>query len=158
MEDFMKTIYISILSLGLALGTTNCAIFSSISTSSQSLDSISTSVASVLGSISKSLGSISKSSAPKDDNKSSIYRKDVETIVSLYAKDKELLVTLEDDLARIAEKNGIVSWREYRGTYTAFGSGLKRAGYSLEEVQEISQLSCPGKPELTDAILEGFKS
>ncbi|MCC5816623.1 MAG: putative lipoprotein [Leptospira sp.] len=154
----MKTIYMSILSLCLAFGITNCAIFSSISTASQSLDSISTSVASVLGSISKSLGSISKSSAPKDDEKSSIYRKDVETIVSLYAKDQELLVTLEDDIARIAEKNGIVSWREYRGTYTAFGSGLKQAGYSLDEVREITQISCPEKPELADAILEGFNS
>lgn len=154
----MRKIQLSVLTFALAFGLSNCAIFTSISTASQSLDSLSTSVASVLGSISKSLGSVSKSSAPKDDEKASVYRKDVTALVSLYSKDKELLSSLEDDMSRIAEKNGIVQWREYRGTYTAFGSGLKDAGYSLDEVKEITQISCPEKPELVEAILEGFQS
>lgn len=159
----MKKISIGFLTAGLlAFAIQNCAVFNSVSTASQSLDSVSTSLNSVsksIGSISRSLGSISdSSSAPEKEEKAALYRKDVESLVSLYGKNAELVESMEDDIARIANQNGILNWREYKGTYSAIGAGLKSAGYSQEDVLKISKLSCPGKEELQDAILEGYKA
>lgn len=159
----MKKISITFLSLSIALFSLhNCAVFNSISTASQSLDSVSTSLNSIsrsLNSISKSVMSISvSSSGGEEKEKTALYNKDVKTLVSLYSRDANRMEDLESDIARIAEKNGVLNWQEYRGTYSSIGSGLKSAGYSLEEVQEISRLSCPGKEELQTAILEGYRS
>jgi hypothetical protein len=155
----MKQYIISlVIVFSVALGSYSCAIFSSISTSSQSADSISTSVTSILGSISKSVSSISKSSTPdkKDEEEASHYRKDVETLVSISTQDTNLVLNLEEDIERLARNNGVLDWRQKRVTYTAFGSGLRIAGYTSSQVQEILASSCPDKPEVQDAILEGY--
>lgn len=154
-----KILFSTILAFVFTLGSSGCVIFSSISTSSQSLDSISTSVTSILGSISSSVASISKSSTPdkKGEEDTSHYSKDVETLVSISSQDNHLVLNLEKDIERLARINGVVDWRQKRTTYTAFGSGLRIAGYSSSQVQMILSSSCPDKPEVQEAILEGFR-
>lgn len=141
----------------LGLAVNNCAAFSSLSTSSQSLDSVSNSVSTLLASVSKSVGSLSKSSkSSAEDEKAAHYSRDVEILVSLYTQEDAMGQEMEEDLNRLAGKNGILDWRQERTTYTAIGSGLKLAGYSRSQVEELVAKSCPKKPELQDAILEGY--
>jgi len=132
-----------------------CAVFSSISTSSQSLDSVSTSVSAALNSISRSVSSISRSS-PGSQAKSETYQKDIEVLVSFYASHPEMAEFMEADIAKIAERHGILDWQSYDRTYTSIGRGLRKAGFTQSQVEELAKASCPGKEKLVDAILEGY--
>jgi hypothetical protein len=148
----MKSLMKVSISLLLAFAIGNCT------TISNSLDSasasLSKSMSDALNSISGSASSLSRSSKGTADE-ATRYESDVEVLVSLSAQNEDQISHLDKDLQRIAYRNGIVDWKEYRGTYTSIGSGLKMAGYSKSEFQTVLA-PFENRPEIRSAILEGY--
>ena len=137
----------------------NCAVFTSISQSSQSVQSISTSLSSIstsLNSISNSLGSISKSSSSDKKEKEALYQKDVKDLTYLIVKSNESSnFTLE--IQNLAFKYGYYDWKSNESTFIGIGQGLKKAGISQKEFREVSKGISNRKQQ--SALLEaGFNS
>ncbi len=149
----MKQISKLFLSLALIVGLGNCATISNSADSASA--SLSKSVSDALTSISGSVSSLSKSSKSKDEEESR-YESDLEALVSIATRDESQLSNLEKDMERIAIRNGIIDWREKTITYNAIGSGLKLAGFSIEEVNQILNKSYANQPVLKSAVLQGY--
>ncbi|MCB1189668.1 MAG: putative lipoprotein [Leptospiraceae bacterium] len=118
---------ILLLTLSLTLVFQNCSIVTSISNSSDSLNSISNSVIKLsdsVNSLSRSISSISGSL--KGNKPESLYKTDVRDITALYAKDG-LEGNFQKDISKIALKHGISDWEAYPATYIAIGEGLRKA-------------------------------
>ncbi|NBU97311.1 MAG: putative lipoprotein [Spirochaetia bacterium] len=122
----------------------NCAVFSSISQSSQSVQSVSTSLSSIstslnsISSISSSLGSISKSSSSDKKEKEANYQKDVKDLTYLFVKSNEKS-DFTSEIRNLAYKYGYYDWKNNESTYIGIGQGLKKAGVSQKEFLEVSK-------------------
>jgi hypothetical protein len=148
-----KRLVSSVLVIG-AILLGNC---SSISVSlDQAFASISGSVSTAVGSISKSVSSVSRSSSKATDEAKARFEKDAEELVALSVQNPESIANLERNLDRLAKKDGVLDWRNLRGTYVALGAGFKKGNVSERELEEIITQGCPGKPELKEAIWEGY--
>ena len=141
----------------------NCAVFSSISQSSQSVQSVSTSLSSIstslnsISSISSSLGSISKSSSSSDKKeKEALYQKDVKDLTYLIVKSNENS-DFTSEVQNLAYKYGFYDWKNNDSTFIGIGQGLKKAGISRKDFLEVSKGIANRKPQ--SALLEaGFNS
>ena len=137
----------------------NCAVFSSISQSSQSVQSISTSLSSIstsLNSISSSLGSISKSSSSDKKEKEALYQKDVKDLTYLIVKSNENS-DFTSEVQNLAYKYGFYDWKNNESTFIGIGQGLKKAGISRKDFLEVSKGIANRKQH--SALLEaGFNS
>lgn len=124
----------------------NCAMFTSVSQSSQSSQSISNSMQSIstmfnsVSSISGSISSISNSSSKKNEEnpKKSQYRRDVRDITYLYLKTGNV-ESLARELEVLGFRHGITDWRTEMMSYTGIGEGLRRAGKTPEDIATLSQ-------------------
>ena len=140
----------------------NCAVFSSISQSSQSVQSVSTSLNSIstslnsISSISSSLGSISKSSSSDKKEKDALYQKDVKDLTYLIVKSNESS-DFTSEIQNLALKYGFYDWKSNESTFLGIGQGLKKAGISQKEFKEVSKGISNLKQQ--SALLEaGFNS
>lgn len=140
------------ISLLLAFALSNCATLSNSADSASA--SISKSMSEALNSISNSASSLSRSSKGSAEE-AARFESDVEVLVSVSAKQNETISQLDKDIQRIAYRNGIVDWKDYKGTYTAIGSGLRLAGYSNTELKTVLA-PFEHRPEIKSAILEGY--
>lgn len=140
------------ISLLLAFALSNCATISNSADSASA--SISKSMSEALSSISNSASSLSRSSKGSAEE-AARFESDVEILVSISAKQNDTISQLDKDIQRIAYRNGIVDWKEYRGTYTSIGSGLRLAGYNNNDLQNVLA-SFENRPEIKTAILEGY--
>jgi hypothetical protein len=140
----------------------NCAVFSSISQSSQSVQSVSTSLSSIstslnsISSISSSLGSISKSSSSDKKEKEALYQKDVKDLTYLIVKSNENS-DFTSEVQNLAYKYGFYDWKNNESTFIGIGQGLKKAGISRKDFLEVSKGIANRKQQ--SALLEvGFNS
>ncbi len=111
-----------------------CSVFDAVSGSaSNSLSrlgfSLSDSTSALVTSLSKSTSGISKSSSEDDEDKkkTSEYKSDVRTVLSLYYQHPSTQADLEADLALVAKEYGLSNWKSHPATYIAIGQGMKQA-------------------------------
>lgn len=144
----------------------DCAAISGVSNSSNSISQSSNSLSQSsdssqslsksLASISQSISSISASSSKEDKKKEAAYMMDVRDTTALYFANHFPTEKLWNDIDEIAARHGIAQWKGQISTYTAIGEGLKKAGVSEYQVQEL--LDTKIRPEIIRAIHEGYKS
>jgi hypothetical protein len=140
----------------------NCAIFTSVSTSSQSSNSISTSVQSIstslnsISSISSSLGSISgSSSSKKDKEKDALYKRDVRDLTFLIVQsNQDSDFTYE--IQTLAFRHGLSDWRNLESSFLGIGEGLKMAGVRESEFSSIAK-GISKYPKHFQLLLSGYK-
>lgn len=121
----MRSIKVFTLISALALFTSvnNCSILDSASGSASRLGvSVSDSTSALVKSISKSISSISEEEKEKAMNE---YKEDIIASVTLQIRYENQKQELENQLALIAKKHGVVAWKSNPSTYIAIGQGLK---------------------------------
>ncbi len=153
---------IQILSLILISLTLNCAVFNSISTSSQSSNAISTSVQSIstslnsISSISSSLASISgSSSSKKEKEKEALYQKDVKDLTSLLVKSNQTFY-FSEELQTLAFRHGFSDWKDLDSSFLGIGEGLKKGGISNSELTHLLQ-SLSRSPHHKKLVKSGYQ-
>lgn len=140
----------------------NCAVFNSLSTSSQSLNSVSTSLNSIstalnsVSSVSKSLASISASSASNDDEKSSLFIQDVESVTYLFMTGR--IESWEEEMERTAQKYGYLTWKENPNSFFGIGRGLKKARISEKDFEYFSNRLINKNSQLYKFLNLGYRS
>ncbi len=141
----------------------NCQAFESLGSISTSVNGISTSSNSIsklsdsVQSISGSLQSISGSSSGGGKAQMQVYRMDIRDLTAIYYKngfDKEY----NNDLAQVAQKNGILNWESDPTTYIGIGEGLKKAQVNEYEFKEFLAKIDGNRKELKDRLVEGYFS
>ena len=150
------------ISLFFILSLFNCAMFSSVSQSSQSSQSISNSMQSIstmfnsISSISGSISSISNSSSKKTEGNSqkSQYKRDVRDITYLSLKTGNA-DSLGRELEALGFRHGIADWRKEELSYTGIGEGLKRAG---KTPKDIAYLASTLPQPLFELIKNGYQN
>jgi hypothetical protein len=139
----------------------NCAIFTSVSTSSQSSNSISTSVQSIstslnsISSISSSLGSVSgSSSSKKDKEKDALYKRDVRDLTFLIVQSNQDS-DFTHEIQTLAFRHGLSDWRNLESSFLGIGEGLKKAGIKDKEFSNIAK-GISKYPKHFQLLLNGY--
>ncbi len=140
----------------------NCAIFTSVSNSSQSSNSISTSVQSIstslnsISSISSSLGSISgSSSSKKDKEKDALYQKDVRDLTFLIVQSNQDS-DFTHEIQTLAFRHGLSDWKNIESSFLGIGEGLKKAGVKETEFSNIAK-GISKYPKHFQLLMSGYK-
>jgi hypothetical protein len=109
-----------------------CSISASVESSSES---ISTS--------SESISTSSSSDSSEDDEEENVeetanlYEEDVAALTVLYIRHEKNNDEFQRQLTSIAQNHNINDWEQEESTYKAMATGLKRAGISKNDIQEI---------------------
>ncbi|TGK46692.1 putative lipoprotein [Leptospira bouyouniensis] len=130
-------VFTLISALALFTSVNNCSILDSASGSASRLGvSVSDSTSALVKSISKSISSISESEKEKAMNE---YKEDIIASVSLQIRYENQKQELENQLALIAKKHGVVAWKSNPSTYIAIGQGLKQAKLTPSEMKLVTE-------------------
>ena len=132
----MRLVTVSVLALSLSLS--QCVVFESLGSVSTSVNSISN----LLGSISDSLKSISSSleSSSGDDKKTSeIYFGEVRSLTAMAVRENMPSADYLAELSKTARLHGVVDWAGTPATVVAMGEGIRDAGVSAEQYNQLRQ-------------------
>ena len=137
----------------------NCAVFTSLSTASdsvstalggasESLESISTSVQSISSSITSSSGDDDEEEREEDES----YRRDVRNYTASFLQRGQQTpvqpgnhqhTEYTRNIQRIAGLHGIMDWQSLPATYQAIGAGLRMAGVDSANLQNYFRNVAP---------------
>lgn len=150
----MRLITVSVLMLSLSLS--QCVVFEALGSVSRSVDSASDLLESVSDSL-KSISSSLESSSGDDKKESGIYHREVRSLTVLAVREKMDSPTFLREVGRIARSHGIVDWASMPVTVQAMGEGLKEAGLSSEDYNNIRKsLLSGGKTRTVAALDRGY--
>ncbi len=143
---FSHTSRVVILIVSLSLFISGCSISWSFGKSSDSLSSSSES----------SSGEGDKETKPSDT--SSLYMEDIMAATVLYVSQNKDKTEFQDNISSIAKSHGISDWENDKTTYTAMGEGLKIAGVSEENINELAYFKSLPSQDNYQLVLEGYKN
>lgn len=136
---------IHLLLIAMALFISGCSISHSVSSSSDSSRSISR--------------SSNSSSGPKvSEETRKAYVKDISTYADAIGGSRISGDDFMRGISKIAKKHGISDWESYKYTYIGIGKGLKAAGISRAQLQDLSYLKglLSGNEKRLDYIKQGY--
>ena len=111
-------------------------------------------------SISTSFDSISGSSTSGGDTAvapaASAYAEDVAAATVLHASSQKNSEQFLQTISNIARSHGIVDWEQERGTYSAMGKGLKRAGVDEQKITELPYFRTLAGSAAYSRLLQGY--
>lgn len=104
----------------------------------------------------------SASSSPDDDGddeqEKKAYRDDVRDFTVAYATEHDGVEGFADGLADVARRHGITDWEANAATFTAVGSGLKRAEARPADVARYERAVGGNDPAKAELIRRGYES
>ncbi len=120
--------------------------------------SISDSTSSLFKMLSTSVTSISGSSSGGKEEALREYREDVKSALVLYHNHPNSQKDLENDLDAIAKEHGLVHWKNHPATYIAMGQGIRAAGATHSELEEITSKISLNHKQMASLLKEGYQS
>jgi hypothetical protein len=109
-------------------------------------------------SISGSVRSISRSSGSDTSKSSLAYRRDVRAWASAFAGDGGTQDEFLRGIGRIAETHGFTHWEADPATLVAIGEGLRDAGWSAEQMEQLRGELADVEADRVDLVFEGYRS
>jgi hypothetical protein len=114
-------------------------------------------IAGSVNSISGSIQAISRSSgSPTGGTASLAYRRDVRAWTTEVARTGTPQDEFLRGVGRIAESHGLTHWEAEPATLVAIGEGLRDAGWTPEQMQQLSGELTDVQPEKVELVLEGY--
>jgi len=114
---------------------------------------------SISKSVSKSVRTISESSSDlfSDTSAKALYDSDIKEATCLFAGSHQTSDQYLRLLSSIASEYGITDWEQDATTYHAIGAGLRKAGYSADDVLNSTFMQpLLTKPDRVQHILAGY--